>query len=41
LVARAPADFAAPERGHVWIDAQASRVDLFDSDGRRVIASRR
>jgi ABC-type sugar transport system ATPase subunit len=40
LVARAPADFTAPERGHVWIDAQASRVDLFDSDGRRVIASR-
>jgi len=40
LVARVPADFAAPEHGHVWIDAQASQVDLFDSDGRRVTASR-
>jgi ABC-type sugar transport system ATPase subunit len=36
VVARAPADFAAPERGHVWIDATASRVDLFESDGRRL-----
>jgi ABC-type sugar transport system ATPase subunit len=41
LVARAPADFAAPEHGHVWIDAQASQVDLFDSDGRRVTTGRR
>jgi len=36
LVARAPADFAAPERGNVWIDAAACRVDLFTSDGRRL-----
>jgi ABC-type sugar transport system ATPase subunit len=36
LVARAPADFAAPERGQVWIDAPASRVDLFDGDGTRL-----
>src|SRR5262249_59525321 len=35
LVARAPAGFAAPEHGHGWIDAQASQVDLFDSEGRR------
>jgi ABC-type sugar transport system ATPase subunit len=40
LFARAPADFAAPEHGQVWIDAQASQVDLFDSDGRRVTTSR-
>jgi ABC-type sugar transport system ATPase subunit len=37
LVARVPADFAAPERGHVWIDAKACRVDLFESDGRRLV----
>jgi len=36
LVARAPADFVAPEHGNVWIDAAACRVDLFDSDGRRL-----
>ena len=36
LVARAPADFAVPERGQVWIDAKACRVDLFDDDGRRI-----
>jgi ABC-type sugar transport system ATPase subunit len=36
LVARAPADFAATEHGQVWIDAKASLIDLFDSDGRRV-----
>jgi ABC-type sugar transport system ATPase subunit len=36
LVARAPADFAAPEHGKVWIDAPACHIDLFDSDGRRV-----
>jgi ABC-type sugar transport system ATPase subunit len=36
LVARAPADFAAPEHGKVWIDAPACHVDLFGSDGRRV-----
>jgi len=35
LVARAPADFVAPEHCNVWIDAAACRVDLFDSDGRR------
>jgi ABC-type sugar transport system ATPase subunit len=36
LVARAPADFAAREHGHVWIDAEACRVDLFNSEGRRL-----
>jgi hypothetical protein len=36
LVARAPADFAVPERGQVWIDAPACRIDLFDGDGRRL-----
>jgi ABC-type sugar transport system ATPase subunit len=36
IVARAPADFAVPERGPVWIDAKACRVDLFESDGRRL-----
>jgi ABC-type sugar transport system ATPase subunit len=36
LVARAPADFAAPEHGKVWIDAPACRVDLFDRDGRSI-----
>jgi ABC-type sugar transport system ATPase subunit len=36
LVARTPADFVVPEHGNVWIDAQACRVDLFDSDGRRL-----
>jgi sn-glycerol 3-phosphate transport system ATP-binding protein len=36
LIARAPADFAVPEHGQVWIDAEACHVDLFDSDGRRV-----
>jgi ABC-type sugar transport system ATPase subunit len=36
LVARAPADFAAPEHGQVWIDGQACHVDLFDRDGRRL-----
>jgi ABC-type sugar transport system ATPase subunit len=41
LVARAPANFVAPERGHVWIDAEACQVDLFDKDGRRVAASGR
>jgi hypothetical protein len=39
LVARAPADFVAPEHGQVWIDAEACQVDLFDNDGRRVAAS--
>jgi ABC-type sugar transport system ATPase subunit len=39
LVARASADFAARERGQVWIDGKACRVDLFDGDGHR-IASR-
>jgi ABC-type sugar transport system ATPase subunit len=41
VVARAPADFAVPERGHVWIDAKASRVDLFESDGRRLVDEKR
>jgi ABC-type sugar transport system ATPase subunit len=41
LVARASADFAASEHGQVWIDAKASHVDLFDSDGRRVAVSGR
>jgi len=36
LVARVPADAPVPERGAVWIDAAASRVDLFDDDGRRL-----
>jgi ABC-type sugar transport system ATPase subunit len=36
LVARAAADFVASEHGNVWIDAAACRVDLFDSDGRRL-----
>lgn len=36
LVARAPADFTAPQHGHVWIDAEACRIDVFDSDGRRI-----
>jgi ABC-type sugar transport system ATPase subunit len=36
LVARAPADFAAPEHGRVWIDGKACHVDLFDRDGRRL-----
>ncbi len=40
LVARAPADFTAPEHGKVWIDAPACHVDLFDSDGRRVAGGR-
>jgi ABC-type sugar transport system ATPase subunit len=35
LVARVPADYAVPEQGQVWIDAQACHVDLFDSAGRR------
>jgi len=38
LVARAPADLLAPEGGPVWIDAAASRVDLFDEAGRRLAA---
>jgi ABC-type sugar transport system ATPase subunit len=38
LVARVPADFAAAEGGHVWIDAKACHVDLFESDGRRLVA---
>ena len=37
LVARTAADFAAPEHGHVWIDADACRVDLFDGDGCRLV----
>jgi len=37
LVARTAADFAAPEHGRVWIDAEACRVDLFDGDGRRLV----
>jgi len=37
LVARAPADFVVPERGHVWIDAKACRIDLFDGGGRRLV----
>lgn len=41
LIARAPADFTAPEHGRVWIDAPACRIDLFDSDGRRVHAGER
>ena len=36
LIARTPADFAAPEHGQVWIDAEACRIDLFDGDGRRL-----
>jgi ABC-type sugar transport system ATPase subunit len=36
LVARVGADALVPERGTVWIDAAASRVDLFDGDGRRL-----
>jgi ABC-type sugar transport system ATPase subunit len=36
LIARAPADFTAPEHGQVWVDAEACRVDLFDHDGRRL-----
>jgi ABC-type sugar transport system ATPase subunit len=39
LVARAPVNFVAPEHGHVWVDAGACQVELFDSDGRRVAAS--
>jgi len=38
LVARAPADLLATEGGPVWIDAAASRVDLFDEAGRRLAA---
>ena len=38
LVARTPADFAVPERGQVWINAQASHIDLFGSSGRRLEA---
>jgi ABC-type sugar transport system ATPase subunit len=38
LVARAPADFPAAEGGSVWIDATASRLDLFDEEGRRLAA---
>jgi ABC-type sugar transport system ATPase subunit len=38
LVARAPADLIAPEGGPIWIDAAASRVDLFDAQGRRLPA---
>jgi sn-glycerol 3-phosphate transport system ATP-binding protein len=38
LVARVAADAPVPERGAVWIDAAASRVDLFDDDGRRLAA---
>jgi ABC-type sugar transport system ATPase subunit len=41
LIARAPADFVAPEHRLVWIDAKACHIDLFDSDGRRVALSRR
>src|SRR5208282_218563 len=41
LVARVPADAPVPERGAVWIDAAASRVDLFDDDGRRLAAEAR
>ena len=36
LVARVAADALVPERGAVWIDAAASRVDLFDDAGRRL-----
>jgi len=36
LVARVGADALVPERGAVWIDAAASRVDLFDDAGRRL-----
>jgi ABC-type sugar transport system ATPase subunit len=36
VVARVSADFALPERGPVWIDVKACRVDLFESDGRRL-----
>ena len=41
LVARVPADAPVPEHGAVWIDAAASRVDLFDDDGRRLAAEAR
>ena len=37
VVARASADFAAPEHGPVWIDAKACRIDLFEGDGRRLV----
>jgi ABC-type sugar transport system ATPase subunit len=36
LVARVAADSALPEQGMVWIDAAASRLDLFDTEGRRI-----
>jgi ABC-type sugar transport system ATPase subunit len=39
LVARTPADFAVPERGQVWINAQACHIDLFGSEGRRLDAA--
>jgi ABC-type sugar transport system ATPase subunit len=35
LVARMPADWIVADRREVWVDAAASRVDLFDSEGRR------
>jgi ABC-type sugar transport system ATPase subunit len=38
LVARVPADANLPESGAVWVDVAASRVDLYDGEGRRVIA---
>jgi ABC-type sugar transport system ATPase subunit len=36
LVARMPAEWMEPDRQQVWIDAAASRIDLFDADGRRL-----
>ncbi len=36
LVARVAVDGKLPDRGKVWIDAAASRLDLFDADGRRI-----
>ncbi len=36
LVARVPADWIAADQDEVWIDSAASRIDLFDGEGRRV-----
>ncbi len=40
LVARISADAALPEHGRVWIDAAASRLDLFAANGQRIDNSR-
>lgn len=41
LVSRMPADAMPSEQRLVWIDSAASRVDLFDPDGRRIPIARR